>query len=139
VPLGSVLGPLFFILYINFIFHTIKNCEIICYADDTSLTLYSASSEPLLANAKVSINQVFNWLSSNLYSLNIKKSKIIRYSWCKSDACFDKIFIHSYTCSNRVDCACDYLEYVDRYKYLGVIIDSKLSSSCHVNYICKKL
>ena len=35
VPQGSILGPLFYIVYANDIAKTIKNCEIALYSDDT--------------------------------------------------------------------------------------------------------
>lgn len=37
VPQGSVLGPLFFSLYINDLPHVLSSSEIIMYADDTAL------------------------------------------------------------------------------------------------------
>ena len=47
VPQGSVLGPLFYILYANDIVDTVKYCKIALYADDT--VLYSANLDPSLS------------------------------------------------------------------------------------------
>ena len=43
VPQGSVLGPLFYIVYANDLAGIVKNCKIAMYADDT--VLYIASKE----------------------------------------------------------------------------------------------
>ena len=37
VPQGSVLGPLFYVVYANNLTNIIQNCEIAMYADDTVL------------------------------------------------------------------------------------------------------
>ena len=43
VPQGSVLGPLFYIIYANDLIDLFRSCEVALYADDT--VLYKASSD----------------------------------------------------------------------------------------------
>ena len=74
VPQGSILGPLFFLLYINYLpTITAKNAKVMLYANDTSLVINSAS--PILFVNK--LNTVFadvnEWFRNNLLSLNLKK------------------------------------------------------------------
>ena len=39
VPQGSVLGPILFNVYVNYLPHFIRNCTVIQYADDTQFIL----------------------------------------------------------------------------------------------------
>src|SRR5690606_16913530 len=47
VPQGLDLGPLLLILYTNDIFHCSTGCKILCYADDTSITITKNTTEHL--------------------------------------------------------------------------------------------
>src|SRR5690606_2207122 len=61
-----------------------------------------------------------------------------KYSWYHNTSICGTMKIHKIQCSKNADCDCGSLDFVEQYKYLGVIIDSKISWSIHVNYIAKK-
>jgi hypothetical protein len=79
VPQRSILGPLFFLLYINDITNvSINGAKIFLYADDTSIIV----TNPDYNSYKLAMNKIFhevsNWFKTNLLSLNLKK--LIIYS-----------------------------------------------------------
>ena len=60
VPQGSVLAPLFFLLYINDISNVIKNSKILLYADD--LTLYRVLNNAYdAALLQQDLTSICNW------------------------------------------------------------------------------
>jgi len=77
VPQGSVLGPLLFNLFINDLFHFIKEARLSNYADDNQL--YFADSDPAV------VEHVFNkelvvvceWFRHNKMILNPEKCKAL--------------------------------------------------------------
>ena len=74
---GSVLGPLFYIIYANDLISVIKNCGIALYADDT--VLYSADKKFISSVTKVQedLNAVSSWCHSNGIMLNTDKTKVM--------------------------------------------------------------
>jgi hypothetical protein len=71
VPQGSVLGPLFFLVYINDLPRIMSaDAKIFLYADDTSIIV----TKPNLEDFKVTVNKIFldinKWFKTNLLSLN---------------------------------------------------------------------
>ena len=141
VPQGSVLGPLLYILFTNDIFSlSNSNCKLLSFADDTSITVWSSNYKDLFVLANNLMESVYKWLSANKLSLNINKTKFICYNWSNIQSSDDatKISLHSFHCNAQI-CSCPSIESVDRYKYLGVIIDKQLSWKPHVEYLLGKL
>jgi len=66
VPLGSVIGPLLFILYINSICDLNINGQIITYADDTCLLFSDLSWDEVHLKATNEFRKVINHLNSQL-------------------------------------------------------------------------
>ena len=79
VPQGSVLGPLFFILYVNDMQHAVQGANIQLYADDTVIFASDRDPENAVRKLEPNLNKFAQWCSSNKLSLNVKKTKLMTF------------------------------------------------------------
>ena len=68
------------------------------------------------------------WLVENKLSSNIKKAKFINFDMSRSNIHVPKLCIDTTP-----------IKYVDNKKFLGVILDNKLSWKPHINFVISKL
>ena len=71
VPQGSIVGHLFYLIYVNDI-NKSCNSNILSFADDTTLFVSNSDIE-----ANKEINSLYMWFCANKLSLNAKKAKYI--------------------------------------------------------------
>ena len=74
VPQGSILGPLFFIVFMNNIFHASQSLFNILYADDTSVFLSGREIDKLIRELNAELVLVTEWLKANKLTLNPEKT-----------------------------------------------------------------
>ena len=114
---SRVLGPLFFLIYINEINLSASEISFHLFADNTYL-FYSNKAYGKLENVlNCSLDNIANWLRANKLTLNIKKSHLIAFDISKDDK--GTAPIHIYVDESE-------LEQKDCAKYLGVFFDKHL-------------
>ena len=129
VPQGSILGPLLFILYINDL-HLISDTGMpILFADDSSLFIQGDDINTLCHLMNIELNKVYNWVNSNKLSLNIEKTHCMLFHSSR----------HNLILHNDIQIAGKAVSLVKSMKFLGIIIDSKLNWSDHLNHIRHKI
>ena len=72
IPQGSVLGPLFFIIYINDITSVIRNCQIKIFVDDTKIYI-PVSHENDIALLQNDLDRLNVWALSNQLKFSVQK------------------------------------------------------------------
>ena len=127
---GSILGPLFFTLYVNGIFACVtqKN-RLTIYADDTLLIEQGDTSESSYTACQVRLKEVETWCNLNRLSINVDKTK----SMAIHSRNINAEFVPS------LEIAGSKLQNVSKYEYLGVIMDDKLNMNNHIEHITKKV
>lgn len=112
-PQGSVLSPLLFILYTNSCCSSHPGCHIIKYADDTALVSLLNHNE---ATHGPALEEFVNWSKMSNLHLNISKTKELIFDFRQKVLPVPPSVIRG-----------EEIEVVMDYKYLGLIIDHKLS------------
>ena len=77
VPQGSLLGSLFFLLYINVIINTSTILQLILFADDTNVFVSRKEKDCFTNILNAELNKLSIWFRANRLSLNLKKTKFI--------------------------------------------------------------
>ena len=129
VPQGSVLGPLFFLLYINDIKSAIKTSYFHLYADDTIIIQSASSAKDLKVGLENELLNIKKWLYMNKLTLNTDKTEVIFFgNKRKLKSC------------NEIEIKYDNvpLKSKEKVKYLGVLFDNSMSWKKHIKNIVSK-
>ena len=123
VPQGSILGPIFFLIYINDLSLFIKNSNLDLYADDSTWYTYGAKSLEVQTNLQSSLNSILDWCTYNNMFVNPTKTKCMLIGpKSKSTSCKLELRINNVPIEN-----------VESHKILGVHIDKHLSWAVHID------
>ena len=128
VPQGSILGPILFLIYINDICNASDKLSYVLFADDTNLLLSDNDLNSLKLKLNQELDKVFQWVTTNKLTVNIKKTNFILFQNRSVDTNIGSI---SYG-----GCELNRVKYT---KFLGVYIDENLNWKQHIQSVCSNL
>ena len=129
VPQGSILGPLFFLIYINDLTDGLK-CNVKLFADDTSIFTVVHDPHTAALDMNHDLNLIKLWAHSWRMSFNpdpTKQAVEVTFSKKRIQTNHPPIFFNGAPVMR-----------VQEQKHLGVILDSKLSFASHIQSVISK-
>ena len=127
VPQGSIMGPLLFVIYINDLPGICNIAKFILYADDANIIVTGSNIQEIQASIDSLANKLVDWVHYNGLALNLKKTCYMVFSKKRIDLSLNL----------RIDGR--NIERKSEARFLGVIVDDKLSWATHIKAIRTKM
>uniref|UniRef100_A0A3B3B6W1 Reverse transcriptase domain-containing protein n=1 Tax=Oryzias melastigma TaxID=30732 RepID=A0A3B3B6W1_ORYME len=127
IPQGSVIGPKLFILFINDIHEISKKLNFLLFADDTTVYRSGENLESVITSMEKELVVLQRWFDANKLVLNWEKTKCMIFG------------TRNYGENRYIKIDGTVINNVSEVKFLGVILDNKLSWKLHIDYISKKI
>ncbi|KAK2724151.1 hypothetical protein QYM36_000869 [Artemia franciscana] len=130
LPQGGILSPLLFLVYCHDInLDTILGCKLYLYADDIAVAASSQDRGCLKASVQKALYYLENWTMENYMSFSTEKSVSVLFSRKNRTNVQPPI----------VSLAGVDIQHAEKFCYLGVLLDSKLLWTNHIDYLVGNL
>ena len=139
VPQGSVLGPLLFLIFVNDIVSCSDLAEFVLFADDTNIFVTGNDENEVYRKANLVIKEVSNYMKSNKLHINIGKTCYMHFRPGLSRTTQTCARARPYEKNLKLKLDDEKVQKVQSTRFLGVIIDDKLSWDPHLDHLTSKL
>ena len=130
VPQGSILGPLFFLIYINDLHGVLGNNYFHLYADDTVIYCMNENVKSAEIELQNILDKFSKWCAINALTINTNKTKTMLFGSRNriKNSYKPELFINK-----------ELLQLVPTYKYLGVNLDQTLNFKYHLDCLINNI
>ena len=125
-PQGSVLGPVYYIWFVDCINKCLKYSNITIFADDATLLISGKRIHPLIVKLEDDLQKLKDWFDSNYLTINIDKTNYMIFNYNAPDSVEIKLAEKTMT-------------QVKHTKILGLYIQNDLKWDRHLDHILKKI
>ena len=130
VPQGSVLGPLFFLLYINDIYRAV-GCNVVrLFVDDTCFLSSGRNLHETIYQARELFHKLNHWCLANKLFINSDKTNFVLFHMKNTPV------PNNFGSTKKEHMTIRRVKIVH---YLGLVIDENLYWCAHVDYVCTSL
>ena len=123
---GSILGPLLFGVYMNYLPMVVGNCNLCLYVDDICSNVNLSCAENDLQE---DLNLVYSWLCINLLSLSVKKSNVMLVG--------SRQKLQNHDLNITIDCWP--ISHVSSFKYSGLYVDENVTLQDHTMSVLQRV